>query len=379
MSLTDPADPDASAGVDADLIVAKFLQGLHWATAATTLGVLFGLQVPVVLGHRDGYSSVAAQFLAIGVFTAVTLVVVVAVRRGRPVGWWRWPMLALVLLVSVLATATVLPGHHFGPPHWSYGTVGWPLALLTLERGIGPLAGLLGTHYAATAIQAAVAGQSTATLAGVVGETVVTASFQVAIGVFATVQRRIASAAVRAAREEERVHTAEAVAAQLHADRRARYAELASTTAPLLAGLASGALDPAHEEVRRACAVEAARMRRLFAEGAEAPDPLLHELRACIDLAERNGVSVQFAQRGERPPVPGAVRRLLTEPAVAALATARSTARVTVVGTGGTVTVSVVADAPPEAVPAVETTELTTSTVVSEERIWVKVTWRART
>ncbi len=64
---------------------------------------------------------------------------------------------------------------------------------------------------------------------------------------------------------------------------------------------------------------------------------------------------------------------------MAALATARSTARVTVVGTGGTVTVSVVADAPPEAVPAVETTELTTSTVVSEERIWVKVTWRART
>lgn len=117
-------------------------------------------------------------------------------------------------------------------------------------------------------------------------------------------------------------------------------------------------------------------MRRLFAEDPSAPDPLLHELRACVELAERNGVAVRFASRGERPPLPTQARRLLTEPAVAALATAATTARLTVVGRDGTVTVSAVADAPPESVPSVDTGGVTTSTVVSEGQIWVEATWR---
>ncbi|TDV43134.1 hypothetical protein [Actinophytocola oryzae] len=361
---------------DAELIVANVLRGLRWATVAVTLAVVFGLQVPVVLANREAYTSYAVQWLVIAVYAGVALVVAAETAWHGDLGRWRWPLVALVLAASVASTAALAPRQRFGVAHWSYGTVGWPLALLTLGGGIGVLASLLGVYYCATVVQVVLGGATAATFAGAVSVTAVTASFQLAVGVFAALLRRVAATAVAMAKERERLRTAEAVAAQLHADRRDRYASLAQSVTPLLGGLASGVLDPADEAVRRACAVEAARMRRLFAEDPTAPDPLVHELRACIELAERNGVAVQFAERGDRPPMPKEARRLLTEPAVAVLATAKSTARLTVVGLDGTVTVSVVADAPADAVPEVDSGGVTTSTVVTEDRIWVEATWR---
>jgi hypothetical protein len=364
---------------NAELLATNFLRGLRWATIGVVLTVLFGLQVPIVLANRELYTSFAAQVLTIAVFASVALVVAAGTVWHRELGAWRWPLVAAVLATSVAATAGVMPEHRFGMAHWSYGTVGWPLVLLTLGSGFGVVVGLLATHYCVTVIQVVAGGAAATTFAGVINETAVTASFQLAIGMFAALLRKVAANAVATAREREKLRTAEAVAEQLHADRRDRYAALAESVTPLLGGLASGALDPTDETVRRACAVEAARMRRLFAEDPTAPDPLLQELRACIELAERNGVAVQFAERGERPPLPRQARRLLTEPAVAALATAKSAARLTVVGRSGTVTVSVVADAPPDSVPAVDTDGVTTSTVVTGDRIWVEATWRGQT
>ena len=138
-------------------------------------------------------------------------------------------------------------------------------------------------------------------------------------------------------------------------------------------------MDPGDDSVRRACAIEATRMRRLFGDASVGPDPLVDELMACIGLAERNGASVRFSQRGDRPPVPTPIRRMLTEPAVAVLATARGDVRLTVVGTGGDVTVSVVAHAAQRDVPVVENEDITTSTVVNGDRLWVTATWKGHT
>jgi hypothetical protein len=360
----------------ADVIGTSFLRGLRWATVAITLIVLFGLQLPVVLTNRDSYSSFGVQLLAIAVFCAIALVVAATTVLRRELGAWRWPLMVVVLAASIASTAGVAPRDLFGVAHWAYGTVGWPLVLLSFGCGIGVLGGLLATHYCVTVVQALAAGAAATTFAGVVNVTAVTASFHLSVGVFGVMLRKLAATAATTAREQERLRTEEAVVAQLHADRGERYAALAGSVAPLLRGLAAGTLDPADAAVRRSCSVEAARMRRLFAEDPAAPDPLLHELWACVELAERNGVAVRFAERGERPPLPKQARRLLTEPAVAALATATSTARLTVVGRDGTVTVSAVADAPPEAVPSVDTGGVTTSTVVTGDQIWVEATWR---
>ncbi|MET0136696.1 MAG: hypothetical protein ABW215_24160 [Kibdelosporangium sp.] len=369
MALAEHQAPD-----HADTVAAKFMQGMRRSAAGISLVVLFGLELPKLLNNWETYRPAWVQVLAMGLLAVVSVLgAKAAVVRRR-----RWLLITVVLATSIAVTLTVAPVDRLGTAHWSDGVVGWPLVLLAMDRGLGLFSGLLAAHYVPEFVLAVADGPAAVTFAGVVNTTVVTAAFQYAVVLFANALVRVARSVAKVAEEEEQVRTAEAVADQLHSDRKDRYAALADTTAPLLAGLAAGTLDPGTEPVRRACAIEAARMRRLFGEATVGPDPLVDELMACVGLAERNGVSVRFSERGERPPVPIAVRRQLTEPAVAVLATARGDVRLTVVGAGEHVTVSVVADSVPYALPTMDNEEITTSTVVAGDRLWVQATWRGR-
>jgi hypothetical protein len=372
-----------SADKGSDAVEATFFAGLRWAAVGITLVVLYALEFPVLLANRAYYVLFAAQLAAFAVFTAVALVEMVAILRGRRVCGWRWLWVTLVLLASAVATATVEPERLLGIPHWSFGTVGWVLALLTLGEPIGVLATLLGAHYLVTAVQVAAAGQAATTLVGAFNQAVISSTFQLMVGMLAALLRHIAVAASMAGRSEERVRTADAISRRLDADRARRAAELATTSGPLLAGLASGRLDPASPRVRRRCAVEAARMRRLFvAESAEL-DPLVNQLRACIELAERGGgLRVQFAERGEPRFVPVKTRLGLTEAAAAVLATATEPVRITLVRTSSEVVVSVITTASPAveaALAAVRVDDVALSMVTTAERVQAKATWRCVT
>ncbi|MBP2325417.1 signal transduction histidine kinase [Kibdelosporangium banguiense] len=371
--LESPVTVGDSGGRDAELIASRFHWGLRWAVVVMNLIILYGLDLPKLLSGQDAYSSVTMQFVALGVFTLVSPWVAFTMWRGITSTWWRWPLVVVLFVVAILATQTVLPEYRLGVPHWSEGDAAWSLAALMITESLFVYAGLIIAQYALTFVQVAIGGSSAATFVGVVNATLNSLGYLLAVGMIAMVLRGIAVSAAKIARDEEDLRTSEAVANQLHNDRRDRYAVVADTTAPLLAGLASGDLDPGDEDVRRRCSLDAAKMRRLFAEGAS--DPLLHELRGCIELAERNGVSVRFAERGQRPTVPKEARRVLTEPAVAMLATAVSVARVTVVGTGDSVTVSVVSDSPADSVPEIGHDGITASTVRSGGQLWVEVTW----
>ncbi|MCP2259315.1 Signal transduction histidine kinase [Streptoalloteichus tenebrarius] len=374
-SLAAPAPPEG----DAEVIAGRYMQGLRWAVLGMNLVILYALDLPKLLANLDSYDPWWAQPSVMAALTGVTAVAGVATARRRPLGWARWPLLAVVFAASVLGTASVRADHRLGVAHWSEGDAAWWVVLLLLDSGLPVFVLVVAAQYATTFAHVAWLGGSALTLANVVHATMIVLSFQITVGVIAAVLRPIARSAARMAAEEERLRTAEVVAGQLHQDRKERYAALGETTTPLLRGLASGELDPGDETVRRRCAVEAARMRRLFAEDATVPDPLLHELRACIELAERTGITVLFAERGERPPVPKHVRLALTEPVVAALATAASSARVTVVGARDALTVSVVADAPPESVTAVDQAGVITSVVTDGRQVRVKATWRGGT
>jgi hypothetical protein len=283
----------------------------------------------------------------------------------------RWVLVAAVLAASVLGTVSVPAGLRLGFAHWSEGDAAWTIVLVLLDSRFAVLVGVLAAQYA---MIFALSGAAAIALADVVNATVIVLGYQVSVGIVAAALRPVAVTAAATAHQQERLRTAQAVADQLHRDRAARYADLAATTAPLLAGLAGGTADPGAPEVRRACAVEAARMRRLFA--GDPDDPLSHELRACVELASRNGIAVHYAERGVKPVVPEAVRRALTEPAVTALATAASSARLTVIGSPEAVTVSVVADAPTDLVAPLSSPEVDMSTRVDGDRVWIKATWR---
>jgi len=196
------------------------------------------------------------------------------------------------------------------------------------------------------------------------------------VAVVAAVLGRIAVAAATATRELERVRTEEAVAVALHRRRAQRFTELAGTTVPLLEGLADGSLTPADPVVRRGCAIEAARMRRLFAESDTVENPLLHELRYCADIADRKGVEVELDARGRWPVPPVAVRRDLTDAALTALATAGSWARVTVVGSTDLVSVNVVADCGELTVAPPATPDVRVETFGDDGTTWMEAQWQ---
>jgi signal transduction histidine kinase len=368
----EPADDSART------IGTSFQRGLRWGVVVMSLAILLGLDLPRLLSNQVAYRAAWPQFVTWGGLLAVTLVVAAATWRKKPLGRWRWLLLVLVFVLSVLGAVSMRPEYLLGPAHWSEGDAGWQVVLLMMDSPVGLFAVVLLAQYLMVFGIAAVVGQAALTVAGVVNATWAVLTYQLAIAMIATVLRGLAITSAKVARSEEQLRTAEAVAQQLHQDRKQRYAALSDTAVPLLQGLASNELDPAEESVRRSCAVEAARMRRLFAEGTTAADPLLHELRACIETAERLGVPVAFAERGTRPVLAAQIRRRLTEPALAALATARGKARVTVTGTEQAVTVSVLAEcALAGEIP--DSDGVSISTVRNGDRWWIQATWHQET
>jgi hypothetical protein len=144
----------------------------------------------------------------------------------------------------------------------------------------------------------------------------------------------------------------------------------------LLAGMADRTLDPRDEAVRQRAALAATQLRRLFAENDDVPDPLVHEVSACVDFAERRGLNVVLAVSGEPVPVPTAIRRELTTPLMTALAAARSQARVSVLRAGDEIRVAVITDGEPDEPPE-GSLNVQVECHALGQRSWMEAKWRS--
>ncbi|WP_433260016.1 hypothetical protein ACQPZF_22670 [Actinosynnema sp. CS-041913] len=310
-----------------------------------------GLSVAPVLSPDQG---VGAR-VAFGVLALVTLVCAGWIVRRRPVPGVVVAVGAVAVLgASALATDALPPGGHFGAAHWSFGLVGWHLLMLLADR-VALLLTALGVHFGCGIAQFLLAGAPGRVEIGAAGAVVLGAtSFQLGVLLLVRVLLRNARQAAEVAAGQERAATRAAVAEQWAQDLRAGFAGGLGTTLPLLADLADGVLDPRAEDTRRRCAFAATQLRRLFAEHDEVPDPLVHEVAACVDVAERRGLVVSLAVSGAAVAVPTEVRRELTGPVAAALSAARERARVSLLRTDAEVRVAVIADtgAPVDAVSA---------------------------
>lgn len=365
---------------DARATMARLRGRLRVAILIVSLADLIALDLPALLTHLDVYVvawPVVAGYLAL---LAVLAAEGVLITRGRSWGWWRWPALGLTLAISVLVNALIPAGEVSGYANWPLDGIGWVTVVLLFDLDLAVLLAVLAAHFATTFVHLGIAGQlAPVTLINVGTDVVTIGAFQVMAGVATGMLRAAASSAARAAEAEEAVRAAEVIAARVHEDRRRRSEQLDAEVRPLLVGLADGRLDPAADQTRRESAIAAARMGRLFAEGDDVDDRLLHELKACVDVAERRGVLVDLATQGSWPGLPLDVRRGLTEAPVRVLSTARNWARVTVLGTDSGVSVSVVADGDAAGIPAEADGAVTITTVEDEDRLWVKATWLTRT
>jgi hypothetical protein len=116
----------------------------------------------------------------------------------------------------------------------------------------------------------------------------------------------------------------------------------------------------------------------MFAESDDAPDPLIHELIACADVAERRGVAADLEAVGVIPAVPAATRRVLTDMAITILAAAATRARITVTAAGDGLIVSFVADGPADAPLPVPGGDVTISHQRDDDVLWVEARWNVR-
>jgi hypothetical protein len=296
-----------------------------------------------LLEYRPAYSSFAfqcAMWLAMALAIAAGTVMVL---RGAPS--WRpaWAV-AVIALAASTAAAAASPAGQMLAVNWAWGSAGWIGVLVLLRRRFAELAWFLAAEALALFAVQAWDGLNRADLAGFLALLAWSTGAQVAVAAGVRALDLAAGQAATAARSEHAARERAATAEIIRAARHARWLALQESAAPLVAELAAGTADPGDPQVRIRCAVQAARLRRLLAEGDEVPGSLVHELHASADVAERRGVAVEIETAGVLPSVPGPARRVITDAAIVILTAARSQARITLATVAAGVAVSFVAD-----------------------------------
>jgi hypothetical protein len=296
-----------------------------------------------LLHNRADYASFAFQgalWLVMAVAIAVGSIVVL---RGS-IDWRLAWTVAIIALVASTASAAASPAGQMLAVSWAWGSAGWTGVLVLHRRRLAELAWFLAAEAAATLGVQARDGLDRIDLAAFVALLVWSTGAQIAVAAAVKALDSAADRAATAARSEDAARERAATAEIIQAARHARWLALQESTVPLVAELAAGTADPGDEQLRVRCAIQAARLRRLMAEGDELPGSLVHELHASADVAELRGVAVEIETAGALPQVPGPARRVITDAAIAILASARTQARITLATVAAGIAVSFVAD-----------------------------------
>jgi signal transduction histidine kinase len=354
---------------------------------AATWHVLYDLTATVI-----GWPTYRWPYVAALAWCAVTGVIVLAgvgvlrdpSARSRP-NHTHTTIGLVVLIASSVAvlvdsrTTDPLTDHGlFSLSNWGLPPVGWPFILLLWRYRLRWLIVTIGGADAIGLVAASTSGPvHGVTVARLIIVFWGVATLQLGFTLGTRLLIRTAKRAAEARAAQAELNAAREAAERVHDDRQRRYREIGQAVRELLGDLATG-LDPADPQAQRRCAVEASRLRRLIAEHDDTPDPLLHELRACADLAERRHVVVTLESAGTPPRLPVQVRRALTNPTMHLLAAARTKARVTVVCApdAGEVEVSVVADGVSTADGSSDGVEVAWSQQDDEQ--WVRARWRSQ-
>jgi hypothetical protein len=288
-----------------------------------------------------------AAWLVVALFTVLGAVNMLARNARRRIGLALVGLPALLCCVEAVIVATRGP-EVISNANWGLDSFGWYAMLLLWRFRLRWFFAALALNWVVSFVVVLATGPvDRIEVSRYVIVMYTSAAAQIVVAGGARLLQRNAERAARASMEQAELDAGRAAAEAVQADRERRYREIGDAVRELLAGLAGGALSPDDPAVQRRCAVEASRLRRLIAEHDDVPSPLVHELRACADVAERRDVAVALEIAGTLPPLPRQVRRALTEAPMHVLAGARSHARVTVFAGAEPreVEVSVVADA----------------------------------
>lgn len=354
-------------------VTAHFLYGLRIGVIAVVATVLASLSLT---RNPAAYRPFWVQVAVFILFMIILAAEAYLAYRRRGWGRIRWIGIAAALAATVASCLSLPPGGAATSADWAYGLVGWVGVIFLLERPLKELAAFLfaiaGINlYSLTLTPDLGIGAYLNFMSASIG----TIGYPLGVGVGAAVLRGVAGQAYDASQRSAQIRAEESLADALHEFRQRRFDDLSRSALPLLRGLADGCLDPDDTDVQRASAIEAARMRRLFAESDDVPDQLLHELRMCVEIAERKGITVELQTQGSCPDPPLEIRRTLTEAPMTALATAKTTARVTVTASPDGIAVNTVSDSGDVDIPTPRTGPVRVTVLHDEPTLWVEAQW----
>jgi len=296
-----------------------------------------------LLHNRPAYGSFAFQCAMWLVMALAITAGAVLVLRGTP-GWCAAWAVAIIALAASTVAAAASPAGQMLAVNWAWGSAGWTGVLVLMRRRFPELVWFLAAEAMATLGVQAWDGLHRTDLAGFLAVLAWSTGAQVAVAAGVRALDAAAGQAATAVRSEHLARERAATAEIIRAARHARWLALQESAVPLVAELAAGTADPGDAQVRTRCAVQAARLRRLLAEGDEVPGSLVHELYASADVAERRGIAVEIETAGPLPQVPRPARRVITDAAIAILTDAHSQARITLAAVGAGIAVSFIAD-----------------------------------
>nr|MDT0658562.1 hypothetical protein [Micromonospora sp. DSM 115978] len=356
-------------------------RGTRLAIVLIAFGWHLLINLPATVSHWSEYRAPWAVGAGWLLYVAVGLIAAAGLFRGSPAP--AWPLIGMLLAADAAVFAASPPGLIFDAANWGWSTLGWLALLVLWHRSLWALAGVLGAGAVLGLVGVLADGRGDAADLSryamfIYGTAVLPVALRLGADLLDNLARdRAGAAAARAEVETERL-----AAGHAHRDRQARLDLVGRTAGAVLNELTDGRADPTDPEVQRRCALAAARLRRLIAESDDVPDPLLHELRACVDVAERNGVPVEFVAIGTPPPLPVGIRRRLAEPHTVPLASATGWARVTVVAQPDEVVVSVTTPGAPADGAGMAATDTGDGVVEyvyerDEELVWTQTRWRA--
>jgi hypothetical protein len=364
-----------------ELVAASYARATNVAVIIIVAVFHLGFTLPRRLSELAAGRAEAGEFI---VWLALTVIgaagAFLLIRRGHIAVVLSRVLVVCVLLLGVWVTVAHPPEHALDEGAWAWIGVGWFGVMLLMRQPLWVLCSLLVANSAVTGAYLTLNGIiDPVTIGRFVVATCMTAGIQLVAWLAATFLHRAAADAANATTALAAARARETTAEEMHTSRAQRYGYLAIESRALLAGLAEGRLDPGNAEVRRRCAIESARLRRLFAETDDVADPILHELRACADVAERRNVTVDLVAFGQMPELPVEIHRALLDAPLVALSTTASHARVTVVAKPDGVVVSVLGDAAPGTWISLMREPNPPTVTITEDyeggQLWVQTRW----
>lgn len=342
-----------------------------WPVIATMPGIIY-------CWTRYGLiASGALIWLAYMVIGAISARVVL--RGGGHHATLAWAVCP-VLLAGVMVCAIKSPGGFFGHYNWAFSVSGWFALVALWRRTLYELLSFFAANFAVGFAAVLYLDEANRlSIARFIVECAGVSVLQVTIFVGG---KAVASLARQRAEAEDalartRIDRLAREAAQ--ATRRTNYEMITTTIAGLLDELAAGTLAVSQPDTRGQMRVAVTRLRRYIVENDDLADQLSHELLACANAAERDGIAVDLIPpAGKVPPLSVEIRRALTDPVIRVLGAAITQARITVVASETDVAVAIIADARlPEPIQATHD-EVSVAEETEGEWLWAQASWTIR-